>query len=239
MGAGGAVMGLWWEAIRSDAFIPPHTFSFPCPSLPTLHLLILRTLDAASYAEISTVDVERWGGRVAEAEAEAEGALRPPLLPGHWSRSALPLGPDINVLWAPTAPSILIPPAVAFPCLPSPPLRSVLDIAVEPTDWMLCLATLDVADTAAMSSTVRMYEVGRRRKGQGDSDDDDDEDDDGAEEEEEEDEEEEVSALREGGGGGGGGGGRGGGGECTQRGGQGRRRRRTTCARVDRGACIL
>ena len=53
---------------------------------------------------------------------------------------------------------------------------------------MICLATLDVADTSAMSSTVRVYEVGRRRKGQGDSDDendDGDEEDDGADEDEE------------------------------------------------------
>ena len=34
------------------------------------------------------------------------------------------------------------------------PRRSVLDIAVEPSDWMICLATLDVADTSAMNSTV-------------------------------------------------------------------------------------
>ena len=54
---------------------------------------------------------------------------------------------------------------------------------------MICLATLDVADTSSMSSTVRVYEVGRRRKGQGDSD---DENDDGDEEEDGADEDEEV-----------------------------------------------
>jgi hypothetical protein len=60
-------------------------------------------------------------------------------------------------------------------------LRSVLDLAVEPTDWMICLATLDVADATAMSSSVRVYEVGRRKVSQGESEDEDE--DDGAEEE--------------------------------------------------------
>jgi hypothetical protein len=65
--------------------------------------------------------------------------------------------------------------------------RSVLDLAVESTNMMVCLATLDVADAAAMSSTVRLFEVGRRKPGHGDSDSDDDDDDgdDVAEEDEE------------------------------------------------------
>ena len=48
---------------------------------------------------------------------------------------------------------------------------------------MICLATLDVADAAAMSSSVRIYEVGRRKALTGTGDSDDDEEDDGAEEE--------------------------------------------------------
>lgn len=140
-----------------------------------------------------------WGQVRQCLESSPHPTCRPPLslytpLPGH-SGLTLPspsLGRCWTLPWSPPGGCSAWPPWTLLPLLPSP--RSVLDIAVEPTDWMLCLATLDVADTAAMSSTVRMYEVGRRRKGQGDSDDDDDEDDDGAEEEEEE--EEEVRACR-------------------------------------------
>ena len=83
-----------------------------------------RTIDASSYAEIATVDVERC---VEGCEGRAGCVSSFTCL--------LTLNPICTLLFH----------------------RSVLDIAVEPSDWMICLATLDVADTSAMSSTVSYY----------------------------------------------------------------------------------
>ncbi|KXZ51678.1 hypothetical protein GPECTOR_11g13 [Gonium pectorale] len=91
--------------------------------------------------------------------------------------------------------------------------RVVLDLAVEPTDSLVAVVAVDLADEE-LSSAARVYEVGRRRPADDESDaDEDDEEDsddsDGGSEDEDEDEDEDMdfggldAPRRRGGGGGG------------------------------------